>query len=159
MCFLHKRFTPATMNRVSLIINFAALHNYFTRIKSFNSGVFLLYLNATRQQRNCRCACAERRGASRIPNRPCASSAVLPFSQTGVSPARTSETLREPSAVQQSPRDAEPRRGARTRTMSANKTKKVKMATKSCPECDQQVRKSVCAIQTPSVATRAPVVI
>lgn len=25
--------------------------------------------------------------------------------------------------------------------MSTNKTKKVKMATKSCPECDQQVRK------------------
>lgn len=24
--------------------------------------------------------------------------------------------------------------------MSTNKTKKVKMATKSCPECDQQVR-------------------
>lgn len=28
----------------------------------------------------------------------------------------------------------------RKRTMSTNKTKKVKMATKSCPECDQQVR-------------------
>ena len=31
----------------------------------------------------------------------------------------------------------------RKQTMSANKTKKVKMATKSCPECDQQVRKYI----------------
>lgn len=30
--------------------------------------------------------------------------------------------------------------GPRKPTMSTNKTKKVKMATKSCPECDQQVR-------------------
>lgn len=28
-------------------------------------------------------------------------------------------------------------------TMSTNKTKKVKMATKSCPECDQQVRQHI----------------
>lgn len=28
-------------------------------------------------------------------------------------------------------------------TMSTNKTKKVKMATKSCPECDQQVRQNI----------------
>jgi hypothetical protein len=27
--------------------------------------------------------------------------------------------------------------------MSVNKAKKVKMATKSCPECDQQVRKCI----------------
>ena len=34
----------------------------------------------------------------------------------------------------------------RKRTMSANKTKKVKMATKSCPDCDQQVREYICQI-------------
>lgn len=35
-------------------------------------------------------------------------------------------------------------RGAsRARSMSAGRAKKVKMATKSCPECDQQVRPAV----------------
>lgn len=36
-------------------------------------------------------------------------------------------------------------RRERKSTMSTNKTKKVKMATKSCPECDQQVRQYVCS--------------
>lgn len=36
----------------------------------------------------------------------------------------------------------------RNLTMSGNKTKKVKMATKSCPECDQQVRECAFSLLT-----------